>query len=220
MRVNQNIAAAVGIGQWRNATSFSLVLSFSHAHGSFFATLLLLLCHSPPPSDNPTSFVFPLTTARSQELGSKVAAASRAVHQFRTRLDATKGHVRMAYINMLRLLVQRQNQHRLLGLLDTIATVSKTQSTIQYLLAGGEYNRALNLIHTTQEVVTADLQGVHAVRHLAHQLNEIKSLIAKMVDGDLVQMLTENVKAGEPCYCAKESTCEENTACACSASSE
>ena len=133
-----------------------------------------------------------------QELGEKVATASRSVQQFRQRLNATKNHVRTAHINTLRLLMQRQNLRRLLKTLDTISTVSKTQSTIQYLLAGGEYNRALHLIHTTQEVVETDLHSVHAVRHMAHQLTEIKALVGKMVDGDLVAALMDHAKAAVP----------------------
>ncbi|EGD73259.1 hypothetical protein PTSG_04972 [Salpingoeca rosetta] len=140
-----------------------------------------------------------------EELGEKVAVASRAVHQFRTRLDATKQHVKHAYIRMLRLLIQRQNYSNVLATLSTVATVSRTQSTIQYMLASGEYNKALDLIQTTQEVVATDLKGVHAVRHLAHQLAEIKTLIAKMVDGDLVQVLVDAVKSVVPPLFAGES---------------
>ena len=48
--------------------------------------------------------------------------------------------------------------------LKLMATVHQTQPTIQMLLSTNEFVGALDLIGTTQEVLTQELQGIHSFR--------------------------------------------------------
>lgn len=48
--------------------------------------------------------------------------------------------------------------------LKLMATVHQTQPTIQLLLSTQEFVGALDLISTTQEVLTQELAGVHSFR--------------------------------------------------------
>ena len=45
-----------------------------------------------------------------------------------------------------------------------MATVHQTQPTIQLLLSTNEFGGALDLISTTQEVLSQELAGVHCFR--------------------------------------------------------
>jgi vacuolar protein sorting-associated protein 54 len=48
--------------------------------------------------------------------------------------------------------------------LKMMATVHQTQPTIQLLLSTNEFGGALDLISTTQEVLSQELAGVHCFR--------------------------------------------------------
>jgi vacuolar protein sorting-associated protein 54 len=48
--------------------------------------------------------------------------------------------------------------------LKLMATVHQTQPTIQTLLSTNEFVGALDLISTTQEVLSQELAGVHSLR--------------------------------------------------------
>ena len=53
---------------------------------------------------------------------------------------------------------------------------------------------ALELISTTQEVLSQELQGVHALRHLSSQLSEMEKAIGKMMEGDFVQFCLDDIR--------------------------
>lgn len=53
---------------------------------------------------------------------------------------------------------------------------------------------ALELISMTQEVLTQELQGVHALRHLGSQLSEMERAIGKMMEGDFVNFCLEDMR--------------------------
>lgn len=52
-----------------------------------------------------------------------------------------------------------------------MATVHQTQPTIQTLLSTNEFVGALDLISTTQEVLSQELAGVHSLRYLSRCLD-------------------------------------------------
>lgn len=78
--------------------------------------------------------------------------------------------------------------------LNLIVTVQQTQPTIQLLLSTSDFVAALDLITTTQEVLTQELQGVHALRHLGSQLAELEKAIEKMMEADFVRFCLEDIK--------------------------
>ena len=78
--------------------------------------------------------------------------------------------------------------------LKLITIVQQTQPNIQSLLATSDFVGALELISTTQEVLSQELQGVHALRHLSSQLTEMEKAIGKMMEGDFVQFCLDDVR--------------------------
>ncbi|XP_077866909.1 vacuolar protein sorting-associated protein 54-like [Saccoglossus kowalevskii] len=74
-----------------------------------------------------------------------------------------------------------------------MATVHQTQPTIQLLLSTSEFVGALDLISTTQEVLSQELVGIQSFRHLGSQLAEIEKLIDKMIQEDFTRYAGEDL---------------------------
>ena len=72
-------------------------------------------------------------------------------------------------------------------------TLHQTQPTIQTLLSIPDYVAALELISTTQELLTEEFQGIHSFRHLGSQLNEINRLIDKMMNNEFENFSTKDL---------------------------
>ena len=68
-----------------------------------------------------------------------------------------------------------------------ISDVRQTQPTIQILLSKGDYGTALDLIHSTQQILATDLVNVQSFKHMAFQLREMAVLIEKMMQAEFVQ---------------------------------
>lgn len=62
-----------------------------------------------------------------------------------------------------------------------MATVHQSQPMIQLLLSTPDYVAALDLISTTQEILSQELNGIHSFRHLSSQLTEMERLVDKML---------------------------------------
>lgn len=52
---------------------------------------------------------------------------------------------------------------------------------------------ALDLISTSRDILRADLQGVISFRHLSSQLQEIQSIIGKMLLGDFQTYIASEI---------------------------
>lgn len=74
-----------------------------------------------------------------------------------------------------------------------MATVHQTQPTIQLLLSTSEFVGALDLIYTTQEVLSQELAGIHSFRHLGSQLAEIEKVIDKMLQNDFIRYISSEL---------------------------
>ena len=91
-------------------------------------------------------------------------------------------------------------------------SLHQTQPTIQSLLSGNEFSGmisvisllfdyltnknnlgALDLITTSRDIVTQDLRGVFSFRYLASQLEEIQSVIGKMLLGDFKTYISSEI---------------------------
>lgn len=68
--------------------------------------------------------------------------------------------------------------------LKFMVTVQQTQPTIQLLLSTNDFLGALDLISTTQEVLSQELAGIQCFRHLGSQLHEMEKLIVRMVEDE------------------------------------
>lgn len=61
------------------------------------------------------------------------------------------------------------------------------------LLGTQDYVAALDLISTTQEILSLELNAVHCFRHLPHQLKELEKLIDKMLSTDFEKYTTSDL---------------------------
>lgn len=95
----------------------------------------------------------------------------------------------------------RTHHHLVLEKLKLMRTVHQTQPTIQLLLSTQDYVAALDLIGTTQEILTQELSGVHCFRHLPSQLTEMERLIDKMLSTDFERYSTADLN--RPLTCDK-----------------
>lgn len=84
-------------------------------------------------------------------------------------------------LGIIQLRMSRTNYVTVHNKLKMMATVHQTQPTIQLLLSTSEFVGALDLISTTQEVLSQELAGIQSFRHLGSQLVEMEKLIDKML---------------------------------------
>lgn len=71
----------------------------------------------------------------------------------------------------------RTNYHQVYRKLKIMSTVMQTQPTIQLLLSSPDYVGALDLIHTTEDLLKQELAGIHSFRHLSSELAEMLGVI-------------------------------------------
>ncbi|XP_046687628.1 LOW QUALITY PROTEIN: vacuolar protein sorting-associated protein 54-like [Homalodisca vitripennis] len=77
--------------------------------------------------------------------------------------------------------------------LKLMSTVLQTQPTIQLLLSAPDYVAALDLIYTTQELLSHHLAGVHSFRHLGSELNEMVKVIGTLMTGEFERYATADL---------------------------
>ncbi|EDV98939.1 vacuolar protein sorting-associated protein 54 [Drosophila grimshawi] len=107
--------------------------------------------------------------------------AAEQVHQLRASLAQLHGSAVVDSFRVMRYAQRRQHCYATLDKLRLMATVHKTQPMLQLLLGTQDYVAALDLISTTQEILAAELLGVHCFKHLPMQLGEMEKLIDKML---------------------------------------
>ncbi|KAK9507876.1 hypothetical protein O3M35_007645 [Rhynocoris fuscipes] len=69
------------------------------------------------------------------------------------------------------------NYYQVYRKLKIMSTVMQTQPTIQLLLSNPDYVGALDLIHTTEDLLKQELAGIHSFRHLGSELTEMLKVI-------------------------------------------
>lgn len=120
----------------------------------------------------------------------------RAIRSKIQNIDATLVKDSLKILSFER---SRCNHSSVLEKLKLMSTVHQTQPMIQLLLSTPDYVAALDLISTTQEILSQELAGVHSFRHLPSQLTEMERLIDKILStefekyaaADLNRPLTE-----------------------------
>uniref|UniRef100_A0A1A9W025 Vacuolar protein sorting-associated protein 54 n=1 Tax=Glossina brevipalpis TaxID=37001 RepID=A0A1A9W025_9MUSC len=116
--------------------------------------------------------------------------AARRVQALRAALRRLHKSVVIDTFRVLCFAKRRQNFEDVLDKLCLMATVHKTQPMLQLLLGTQDYVAALDLIATTQEILTQELIGVHCFKHLPMQLEEMEKLIDKMLTSEFVRYVT------------------------------
>lgn len=89
-------------------------------------------------------------------------------------------------LKIVQLSKTRSNHLKVYKKLRLMATIYQTQPTIQRLLGTNDFIGALDLIATTQEILSQELVGIHCFRHLGLQLMEMEKLIERMMRAEFV----------------------------------
>lgn len=115
------------------------------------------------------------------ELQEKMKGTCRNIKYLRDKINSMDTMMARESLKVLKLKQSRSTYVQLHNKLKLMATVHQTQPTIQTLLSTNEFVGALDLIATTQEVLSQELAGVHSLRHLGSQLAELEKLIDIMI---------------------------------------
>ncbi|XP_070569635.1 vacuolar protein sorting-associated protein 54-like isoform X2 [Ptychodera flava] len=127
------------------------------------------------------------------ELQEHLTKTCRAIRQLREKVNKIDAILVKGSLEILQLQISRSNYVKVYNKLKLMATVHQTQPTIQLLLSTSEFVGALDLISTTQEVLSQELVGIQSFRHLGSQLAEIEKLIDKMMEEDMSRYTMEEV---------------------------
>ncbi|XP_055545637.1 vacuolar protein sorting-associated protein 54 [Wyeomyia smithii] len=119
--------------------------------------------------------------------------AVQHVARLRSRLKQIDESIVRESLQIISLERTRSNNTLVLERLRLMATVHQTQPMIQLLLSTQDYVAALDLIGTTQEILSQELNGLHCFRHLPSQLSEMERLIDKMLTTDFERYSTADL---------------------------
>ncbi|XP_058446866.1 vacuolar protein sorting-associated protein 54 [Malaya genurostris] len=115
------------------------------------------------------------------------------VARLRSRLEQIDNMIVRESLQIISLERTRSNKTIVLDRLKLMSTVHQTQPMIQLLLSTQDYVAALDLIGTTQEILSQELIGLNCFRHLPSQLNEMERLIDKMLTADFERYSTADL---------------------------
>lgn len=160
-------------------------------------------------SQKSAAFFHAMTTQHA--ILAEMEQAADQVRQLRAALAELHSHSVVDSFKVLRFAQRRQHYNLTLDKLRLMATVHKTQPMLQLLLGTQDYVAALDLIGTTQEILSAELLGIHCFKHLPMQLSEMEKLIDKMLTteferyaaADLNRPLTDALRETDS-VCAEE----------------
>ena len=111
----------------------------------------------------------------------QMGVASNEVKTLRSKVQKVDKTLAKDSLKLIGLARSKNNHVKLVDKLKLMATVLQTQPTLQLLLSSSDYVAALELISSTQEVLSKELAGVTSLRHLPSQLKEMSKLIDKML---------------------------------------
>jgi vacuolar protein sorting-associated protein 54 len=142
-------------------------------------------------SQKSSSFFHAMTSQDAiMEEMSKAVANVRKLREKLRHIDETLVKQSLNIISLERI---KTNKQMVLEKMRLMSTVHQTQPMIQVLLGTQDYVAALDLISTTQEILTQELSGIHSFRHLPHQLKELEKLIDKMLTTDFERYTTSDL---------------------------
>ncbi|EGG15358.1 vacuolar protein sorting 54 family protein [Cavenderia fasciculata] len=104
-------------------------------------------------------------------------------------LNKVDNEVVKSSLNISRLYLQKNRTLDTLNKLTLVSDVKQAQPTLQLLLSKGDYGGALDLIQSTQEVLSGNLTPISSLRNLSPQLAEMVKLIDKMMENDFNRLV-------------------------------
>lgn len=117
----------------------------------------------------------------------------KCVCDLRKRIHVIEDVLVTGPMKIMRLKRRQKNLYEIYKKLNLIATVHQTQPTIQKLLNTSDFVGALDMIYTTQDVLSQELTGIHSFRHLGSQLAEMEKVIGKMMENDFLRYITADL---------------------------
>ncbi|XP_063621173.1 vacuolar protein sorting-associated protein 54 [Cydia splendana] len=123
----------------------------------------------------------------------QMARAVKTVRSTRNNIHAVKTNLTENPLKLVSLTRINQNLNNVHELLKLIGTVQQTQPMIQLLLSTSDYVAALDLISSTQKVLSTQLARIQAFRHLSPQLTEMKRLIHKMLSNEFQRFIVTDL---------------------------
>lgn len=119
--------------------------------------------------------------ASHDELQDQLKHTLTTIKHLRETIQRLDERVAKESLKIIKLTQSRANYIQLFNKLKIMSSIHETQPTIQRLLSNSEFIGSLDLISTSQDVLTKDLGGIHSFRHLGSQLAEMERLIDKML---------------------------------------
>lgn len=123
----------------------------------------------------------------------QMSSAISVVKSLRGNIGSAKSGLADSPLKLVKLATFKNNSSRVHEKLKLMSTVHQTQPMIQLLLSTADYVTALDLIGTTQSILSRELSGVHAFRHLSSQLSEMERLIDKMLTTEFRRFVTADL---------------------------
>ncbi|XP_013187838.1 vacuolar protein sorting-associated protein 54 [Amyelois transitella] len=123
----------------------------------------------------------------------QMAKAVKAVQHTRQNITQVKENLTVTPLKLVSLSRIKRNLGNVQELMKLMTTVQQTQPMIQLLLSTSDYVAALDLISSTQKVLSTRLSGIQAFRHLSPQLTEMKRLIHKMLSNEFQRFLVTDL---------------------------
>ncbi|XP_053613187.1 vacuolar protein sorting-associated protein 54 [Plodia interpunctella] len=123
----------------------------------------------------------------------QMARAVKTVRRTRQNITEVKENLTASPLKLVSLTKTHKNLSNVQELMKLMATVQQTQPMIQLLLSTSDYVAALDLISSTQKVLSTRLSGIQAFRHLSPQLTEMKRLIHKMLSNEFQRFLVTDL---------------------------
>jgi vacuolar protein sorting-associated protein 54 len=114
----------------------------------------------------------------------QMGVAYNEVKSLRSKVQKVDKTLAKDSLKLIGLARSKTNHVKLVDKLKLMSTVLQTQPTLQLLLSSSDYVAALELISSTQEVLSKELAGVTSLRHLPSQLKEMSKLIDKMLSNE------------------------------------
>ncbi|XP_028161268.1 vacuolar protein sorting-associated protein 54 [Ostrinia nubilalis] len=127
----------------------------------------------------------------------QMARAAKTVQVTRQNIKNVKENLTLCPLKLISLTRINHNLGNVRELLKLMSTVQQTQPMIQLLLSTSDYVAALDLISSTQRVLSNQLSGVQAFRHLSPQLTEMKRLIHKMLSNEFQRYIVADLNRNQ-----------------------
>lgn len=123
----------------------------------------------------------------------QMGRAIHTVRHTRDNIEEVKNNLTECPLNLISLTKINSNLSNVHEILKLMSTVQQTQPMIQLLLSTSDYVAALDLISSTQKVLSTRLSGIQAFRHLSPQLTEMKRLIHKMLSNEFQRFIVSDL---------------------------